>query len=795
MMAVGFSTICRERFSGLIFWEEREMKRVVYLLLSIGAAMLCLSAAPAHAQFQVTVAPGTPAFKYGQNGQNVGGAMTFTPADPTKPNEINVTEQVIVLKVDAAQNPTVAFIVDLHAIQTVAAGQAEVRIDRLHIINQKAAAVTSSITVQSDAFAATPVGPPFDGRVHLEGFYRSRGFIAGAAVSLTGSVLMPAPAALIGTVKPAAVTAHQPPVAFGPLAPDNLANAPFGVGPNKDATKTLLIGVTQLGMTLDFTLQGLNDAIVGPGSAVVAAYTADRTFTVNSTLDLPDGLPGDGVCDTGNATIGFTGICTLRAALTEADQQPVVTAIQFNIPGSGVPTIQMQSDTTFNFGSIGALQQVIIDGTTQPAGLVEVNGSQASPKDIAGNPVVGLDLVGQKSTVLGLVINNFPSHAIQIRPTGAPFGGSNVIEENAIGTDTMGLSLPNGGDGVRISQQPGNLILDNVIANSVGQGVSVDGSAATGNRIHANSINANGGGISLTNGANKMQSPPFLSSATEDGFNLTIGGTLHSAPNLTFNLDVFVNSQCDPSGSGEGERYLGSASAATDASGDATFTATLPADFSEGLVATATATDPDGNTSEFSACAAVQKVASTTQPPVANAGPNQTVSTGTLVMLNGNGSFDPNTPPLPVSFLWTQTAGPAVTLTGATTATPSFTPTQAGTYVFGLVVNNGVANSAAVSVTITVVTQSPQEQIQALLATVESLTVPDRLEDVLEARLNAALASLKRGNKRRTIHRLGGFIEEVTDHRGKKIPVEQADKLIAAAQQLINSIKEQDTEE
>ena len=66
-------------------------------------------------------------------------------------------------------------------------------------------------------------------------------------------------------------------------------------------------------------------------------YTYDRELNVNSTADLADGLPGDGVCDTGNQNIGFTGVCTLRAALTEADQQPVITAIYFNIAGSGVP--------------------------------------------------------------------------------------------------------------------------------------------------------------------------------------------------------------------------------------------------------------------------------------------------------------------------------------------------------------------------------------------------------------------------------------------------------------------------
>jgi hypothetical protein len=306
-----------------------------------------------------------------------------------------------------------------------------------------------------------------------------------------------------------------------------------------------------------------------------------------------------------------------------------------------------------------------------------------------------------------MVINGFLSHAIQLRPTSGPVG-NNVIEENLIGTDPTGqVAIPNGGDGIRILQMPNNLIRDNIIANNAGQGVSVDGFAATGNRIHANPISANGGGISLTNGGNKMQSPPNLSSATEDGSNLTIAGTVQSTPNSLVTLDFFANAVCDR----EGADFLGSAQAASDASGIATFTAILPANFSEGTIATATATDALGNTSQFSACATIQQVPPTTQPPVANAGPNQTVSQGTLIVLNGTGSFDPNTPPLALTYLWTQTVGPTVALTGANTATPSFTPAQAGIYVFSLVVNNRVADSAAASVTITVVTPALAVQV------------------------------------------------------------------------------------
>ncbi len=86
--------------------------------------------------------------------------------------------------------------------------------------------------------------------------------------------------------------------------------------------------------------------------------------------------------------------------------------------------------------------------------------------------------------------------------------------------------------------------------------------------------------------------------------------------------------------------------------------------------------------------------------PVANAGVDQTVAFGVQVILNGVGSTDPDHGPAPLTYAWSQISGPAVTLGGATTATPTFTPTQAGDYVFGLVVNDGQASSPQSTVTV-----------------------------------------------------------------------------------------------
>jgi autotransporter-associated beta strand protein len=195
----------------------------------------------------------------------------------------------------------------------------------------------------------------------------------------------------------------------------------------------------------------------------------------------------------------------------------------------------------------------------------------------------------------------------------------NQVAGNWIGTDKTGtLPLPNSQNGVTISngaqgnQVGGSSVKGNVIAFNTQAGVSVVDPTTTGNSIRANSILSNGGlGIDLgssgvqvnhggtTTGPNNLQNYPLITAGTP-GSTTAISGLFNSLPTTTYTLDFYANTTPDVTFYGPGQRYLGSTSVTTDASGNATFSVNLSAATSTNEWVTATATDPAGNTSEFS---------------------------------------------------------------------------------------------------------------------------------------------------------------------------------------------------
>jgi hypothetical protein len=89
--------------------------------------------------------------------------------------------------------------------------------------------------------------------------------------------------------------------------------------------------------------------------------------------------------------------------------------------------------------------------------------------------------------------------------------------------------------------------------------------------------------------------------------------------------------------------------------------------------------------------------------PNANAGPGQIVARGTRVTLNGDNSNDPDGDSL--TYAWSQTLGPAVTLTNANTSSASFTAPSISsdtllTFQLAVTDPDGLSDSAIVAITV-----------------------------------------------------------------------------------------------
>lgn len=168
----------------------------------------------------------------------------------------------------------------------------------------------------------------------------------------------------------------------------------------------------------------------------------------------------------------------------------------------------------------------------------------------------------------------------------------NLIADNCIGTNREWTEkFPNVAGGIAIlsdaadlplNRSTGNLIRNNVIGNHSQYGISIENQASYNTTLSANAISNNSNlGIRLSDGANKAVEAPAIASISPS----IISGTAKPG----FRIEIFNDK------ANEGKLLLGSA--ITDRSGHFSLATTgyplLP-------YVTATATDPDGNTSWFS---------------------------------------------------------------------------------------------------------------------------------------------------------------------------------------------------
>ena len=400
-------------------------------------------------------------------------------------------------------------------------------------------------------------------------------------------------------------------VSIGPQGPsdDNVVEGNFL---NTDPTGSTLLG----GHFAVVRMAGSNNVLGGTDPAarnVLGAGAGSGSHTVQ--------IGGNGNVVQGNYIgVDATGTVVLEpetgsdgiglGALGPASN----TVIGGDVPGAG--NVIHASGTALVLGPGGT--GTVIEGNrigTDAASTAALGGAVGlstnnSPTDIR---------IGGVTTLAGNVFSGLSNPIILIDgPTGV------VIQGNRFGTDASGTRpVPNrssaillhtaGVDGSIIGgTEPGAA---NTIAYNCGQGIHFD-FGPNHWPILGNSIHSNGGlGISFgastpfenddgdaDTGANDLQNHPVITSAVAAPGSVTISGTLNSTPSTAFRLEFFASEFCDASGHGEGQQFIGTTDVTTDANGDASF-GPLALAAPDDAEITATATDPAGNTSEFSECA------------------------------------------------------------------------------------------------------------------------------------------------------------------------------------------------
>ncbi len=178
----------------------------------------------------------------------------------------------------------------------------------------------------------------------------------------------------------------------------------------------------------------------------VGAYEVP-TLVVDTTSDAGDFDTGDSVCETASGN----GVCTLRAAIQQANASTGVDRIHFAIPGGGVQTISPTSGLPAIAGpvTVDATTQLGADCSAWPPTLqVELDLTNAGGAGLA---------LADDTSVRGLAIDNMISTSVTLNGTG------NRLECNFIGADAAATPTPDGFYGIVVN----------------GDGNSIGGSAAT----------------------------------------------------------------------------------------------------------------------------------------------------------------------------------------------------------------------------------------------------------------------------------------------------------------------------
>jgi ELWxxDGT repeat protein len=399
----------------------------------------------------------------------------------------------------------------------------------------------------------------------------------------------------------------------------------------------------------------------GTGVAMVGAVDTLIGGEVSGAGNIISGNVGDGIALNGNARRTF-----IQGNIIGANVAGTVAVGNngdgIDLANAAVNLIGGDTALTRNVISGNGQNGILVSGTaaTTYGNAIVGNyiGTTAAGTGDLGNAMDGIAVTGGISTVVGGLAFSQRNVISGNNGAGIRLGSTaTVVEGNIIGADASGsLALGNSGDGVTITGNQNTVGgtpsgAGNLMAFNGGTGVTVIGGAAIDNAILGNAIYGNlntatlgidlgGNGITpndpqdVDGSPNHFQNYPVLSGAfvgslvVQDGtiapVSVGVRGTLNSTPSTlttrqSFTLEFFASPA-----SGGPQRFLGRSAVVTDTAGNASFDFVFPSPVSLGELVTATATDAQGNTSEFSAAI-----------PVTNAG----VATAELtVRVDGNGT-------------------------------------------------------------------------------------------------------------------------------------------------------------
>ncbi|HJR07106.1 MAG TPA: Calx-beta domain-containing protein [Pyrinomonadaceae bacterium] len=436
---------------------------------------------------------------------------------------------------------------------------------------------------------------------------------------------------------------------------------------------TVIDGHTQMGASAN-TLAAGSDAVlrIELSGGFVPANEYGLTITaINSTVKglvinrfAHSGIAVQGATPTNNTIQGNrigTDVSGM-VALGNGDRA----AVEFNASNGNMLGGPNAADRNLLSGG-NAYGVFVINGASGNTVQGNLIGTDASGSLDLGNAQIGV-LIDNRTgnTIRANVISGNGSDGIQIRNNLAS-GTNNVVQGNFIGTNATGATAAgNTGHGIADVRSGSDMSVGgntiggagageaNTIAFNGGDGVAVVSGTGTtsGTTISRNSIHTNTGlGIDLADngvtpnddddpdtGANDLQNFPVITSAVTSSMTI-INGTLNSTPSTTFTVEFFSNAACDASGNGEGQTFVGSlTNVTTNANGDATFMFQTASPVAAGQFITATATNPAGSTSEFSACHAVESAGSIQfSSPTFTVSENGTQATITVTRTGGTG--------------------------------------------------------------------------------------------------------------------------------------------------------------